>query len=547
MFRHHAATNNELASQSPPPANSAPSDPDILTTLAQFDNQQRTQLEQFKHKQAAERQREIYRQNQMSTTLAEDTPTPPRQSPPGSIQESPTHIIAQPKPTVPLPQKNHTSSPPTPPPASAVIAPESHSKNATVAASPQAAPQRSVGNSTSQGGNLAPSPAASRLPTPPPSAPQHTPNSIPTGGSQNSTLSSSLAQPSGVASAQTYERHGMTTGQKVLLAGGLLSSLFVLGYFVRWWQKRRRNQLNGPRKVDKLNIKGPFQKSEENLADADSEPIFGGPGHASISFDRLQVLSEKPIPFPRSDIYNQHSLPSPPPKSPSAARSSLTLEPPPPQPNILPNLKLISPLSQFNDQTPMDYRCKGPQMKGKIFTVERTYQAALADELVLHVGDRIEVAFYYDDGWCLGQNLDIGRYDPGQLSKGVFPRDCVGSHPIELKNESEGSSNAAERGLASDRTTYDDAEEQSRKAFRAISSNPSLSPLSSSIFEKFPLPPRSQDRLEAQHHDRLETQQRVSSLFIGRNAQLFLELDDALGEPESPLHVHFANPHNYPK
>ncbi|WAR59527.1 hypothetical protein PtB15_11B167 [Puccinia triticina] len=543
MFRRYHSINSELArllSRNLPASaqpNPAPSGAETLTALEQFDHQQRAQLEQFKHHQAVERQREISRQNQMSTRLAAESPsnpTPPRQSQPAPAQDVPTHITAQPKPPAPLPPKTQPSPLPIPLPASPAVSTVAHSKNVTSPVSPQATSQRTAGNSTVQAGNLAPSPVASHLSTAPPSASQA--SSIPQNVHQNSSASQSLAQPSGVESSQN-QRHGMSTGQKVLLAGGIVSAIFVLGYFVRWLQKRRHHQLSSPRKVDKLHITGPFKKSEENMSDTDSEPIFGGTGHASISFDRLQVLSEKPVNFPRADIYNQPNLPYPPPKSPSASASSLTIEPPQSQPNPLPNLKLISPLAQFNDQTPLDYRCKGPEMKGKIFLVERTYQAALADELVLHVGDRIEVAFYYDDGWCLGQNLDIDRYEAGQLAKGVFPRDCVGAQPVEFQKGPEASSATNER--ASHRTSCDEADEQSRKAFRTISSNPSLSPLSSSIFEKFPLPPRSNNRLEAQ--------QRVSSLFIGRNAQLFLELDDALGDPTSSPHVHFDKTAAHPK
>ncbi|KAH9461497.1 hypothetical protein Pst134EA_017801 [Puccinia striiformis f. sp. tritici] len=545
MIHPHGSISSELArllSRSLPSAahpNSAPDDSELLATLERFDEEQRAELAKFKRQQAAQRQREITRQNQMSAPPVGATvshPTTSTNSQSDLAPETPTHITAQPKPIVTVPAKPVPSTTPANPPASPAVTTDPRSKNNSLPVSSQASSQRSAANSTVQAGNLTASSAASHVPTTSPSTTQAHP--LPASTSQSSSPAASLAQPSGVASAQQYERHGMSTAQKIILAAGLLSSLFVLGYFVRWWQKRRRQRLGSPGKVDKLNIKGPFKKSQENLADTDSEPIFGGPGHASISFDHLQVLSEKPTVLNRSDTFSQPS-PYHPPKSPSVTRSSLTIEPPRPQPNLPPNLNLISPLSQFNNQTPLDYRCKGPQMKGKTFVVERTYQATLADELVLHVGDRIEVAFYYDDGWCLGQNLDIERYDKDQLSKGVFPRDCVAPRPIEWVKDSEGSSTTGERGLVSHRTTYDDhADEENRKAFRAISSNPSLSPLSSSIFEKFPLPPRGQNRLEAQ--------QRVSSLFIGRNAQLFLELDDALGDPESP-HIHFAPSPNHLK
>ncbi|PLW19410.1 hypothetical protein PCANC_06329 [Puccinia coronata f. sp. avenae] len=483
-----------------------------------------------KQQQAEDRQQEIIRQNQMSASLTEaSSSTTPRSN--LSSTPSSTHIVAQASNSNALSSStNNSTSTPVLTSTRAAATTASPTKNIT---SSQTAASSRTTNTTVLGTARIPGQSFNATHA------QSTSPSV----SRNSTSSTSLAQPTAATSAQQSTENGMSTGQKVLLAAGILSSIFLLGYFISWWLKRRHRRLSSQRKVEKFNIKGPFKKSEENMANTDNEPMFGRPSHASISFDHLQVLTEKPTPT-RSDLLLQPRLPYPSFKSPSVDISSLNFQRSPVEPKPLPNLNSVSPLSLLNIQAPSDYRCKGPQMKGKTFVVERTYQAALDDELVLHVGDRIEVVFYYDDGWCLGRNLDIARYAIGQLSKGVFPRDCVAAQPIVLNKQPEGSSgtNTNEGDLASPQTVVNETEEESRRAFRAISSNPSLSPLSSSIFEKFPLPPRSTGTTK------VETKQRVSSLFIGRNAQLFLELDDALGQPPSPpriqfaSHIHFANP-----
>ncbi|KNZ54251.1 hypothetical protein VP01_29g6 [Puccinia sorghi] len=529
MSRDHGAIKKKIASRSP----GSPASPNPTPSLAEleaFDTQQRNQLEQFKHRQADARQREIARQNQMSANPAEapSSPKPAPSSDHPQAQSAPrgaTHIIAQPvNPSAHLPSKNDSSPAPIASPARA-----SPSNNSIpLATSLPATTSRSASNSTL---------VTSHPPSSSQSAAQVSPNpqSIP----RNTTASPSLVPPAGVSSGEQANKYVMTTGTKVLLAFGVLSAIFLVGYFISWWLRRRHLRQNSPRKLDKFSIKGPFKKCEESQADTDSKPIFGRPGHAGISVDHLQVFTEITTPA-RSDPSTNPRLLHPTPMPPPATRSPLTFQPNPAEITPLPNLNSISPLSHFNKQTPSDYRCQGPQMKGKTFIVERTYQAALDDELVLHVGDRIEVVFHYDDGWCLGRNLDIEGHDKGQLSKGVFPRDCVGAQPVESSQETKRSSDQThEWDLASSQTTINDIEEESRRAFRAISSNPSLSPLSSSIFEKFPLPPRSYPKLEAQ--------QRVSSLFIGRNTQLFSELDDALGRPLSPPHVQFTNPPHHVK
>jgi hypothetical protein len=50
--------------------------------------------------------------------------------------------------------------------------------------------------------------------------------------------------------------------------------------------------------------------------------------------------------------------------------------------------------------------------------VAREYYPEMPDEVVLNVGDRIEVLESYDDGWAMGENLTTG-------CRGVFPLQCI--------------------------------------------------------------------------------------------------------------------------
>ncbi|KAI8384340.1 uncharacterized protein BYT42DRAFT_562177 [Radiomyces spectabilis] len=53
------------------------------------------------------------------------------------------------------------------------------------------------------------------------------------------------------------------------------------------------------------------------------------------------------------------------------------------------------------------------------YTVVSTYTPTLSDEIVIHVGDQVQIYEEYDDGWCLGANLS--RHG----ERGVFPKHCV--------------------------------------------------------------------------------------------------------------------------
>ncbi|KAG0938157.1 hypothetical protein G6F57_007018 [Rhizopus arrhizus] len=54
-----------------------------------------------------------------------------------------------------------------------------------------------------------------------------------------------------------------------------------------------------------------------------------------------------------------------------------------------------------------------------IYRVTATYTPTLNDEMVVQMGDEIEVLVEYDDGWCQGINLSRDHI------KGVFPQHCL--------------------------------------------------------------------------------------------------------------------------
>ena len=66
-----------------------------------------------------------------------------------------------------------------------------------------------------------------------------------------------------------------------------------------------------------------------------------------------------------------------------------------------------------------------PAYEGKVFLVTRIFEPSMPDELVIYPGDHIQIVMSYDDGWCLGCNLDSTKRDGKPAARGVFPRDCV--------------------------------------------------------------------------------------------------------------------------
>lgn len=191
----------------------------------------------------------------------------------------------------------------------------------------------------------------------------------------------------------------------------------------------------------------------------------------------------------------------------------------------------------------------------------------------------------YDDGWCLGINLDIDRHQRATnqmlISKGVFPRDCVGSIPIDMDNSGEGeqpltpgpsdlqrvptlppldlgeyytpSQQQEQKNQARSTLSVSvfDSRPQSLTVPRASHPGPKIrisspahsednTPRHSDVIAQFPDTPNndSQNRASLMAYRNsfgilgntpAARQKRISSLIAGRDAQLFMELGEALG------------------
>lgn len=193
------------------------------------------------------------------------------------------------------------------------------------------------------------------------------------------------------------------------------------------------------------------------------------------------------------------------------------------------------------------------------------------------MGDRIRLHMTYDDGWCLGENLDINLHQRATnqllISKGVFPRDCIGGIPLDdedLKDLEDRPLNASPSTLQRvptlppldlgdyyTPTTHQDSKHDSKATSRVTSlmvpnlqpairiSSPFSGPETprhSDVISQFPPTPTPQPDPEARltlqayrnsfgiiNSPSVKKQQRISSLIAGRDAQLFMELGEALG------------------
>lgn len=107
--------------------------------------------------------------------------------------------------------------------------------------------------------------------------------------------------------------------------------------------------------------------------------------------------------------------------------------PPPPQQNynyqFSPNTshKETSTFDQY-EVTPIS--SQQTQSLG-LYKVVATYTPTLGDEIVVDIGDQVELLVEYDDGWCQGINVSKNH------AKGVFPRHCIsnGSETATLDYE----------------------------------------------------------------------------------------------------------------
>ncbi|OAV93245.1 hypothetical protein PTTG_05575 [Puccinia triticina 1-1 BBBD Race 1] len=147
--------------------------------------------------------------------------------------------------------------------------------------------------------------------------------------------------------------------------------------------------------------------------------------------------------------------------------------------------------------------------------VTRTFSPTMPDELRIEIGDRVLVYMLFDDGWCLGENLNFEKHEGGDgISRtGVLPQDC-------LSGLQRASVAATSDGAPSFRTAGEEQQEY------PISPGPVP-----------PVPPKanSQEILavgasneKIDGPEPLYKPERNSSLLCDREAQLFLELDNAL-------------------
>ncbi|KAG0151555.1 hypothetical protein CROQUDRAFT_86578 [Cronartium quercuum f. sp. fusiforme G11] len=376
-------------------------------------------------------------------------------------------------------------------------------------------------------------------------------------------------------------------------------------------------KIRGPKASTNVakNLQSSGSKKKKWKKDDEDEDMFGGREHMSMGlngFGGLGIASEKTLvggtdsdsisnkslsssqyskdgfkppelpsitpahrPHPENGLFDDLSqyVTSPgfldlPLTAPSTTTSSATFPI-----SSIPSVSPVSPLSPANIF-----------MNGRVYVVERTFEATLADELLIFVGDRIQVHMTYDDGWCLGQNLDIDRHQRATnqilIAKGVFPRDCLGIMPMDeagLDQPLNPGTSDLPRTLTlppldlGQNYTSNQINEQddSRLTLSAQStdsrtrslvpgsnlthpqiriSSPSVisaltTPRHSEVIAQFPNTPNRTDneaRMSLMNYRNsfgnigdfpAHKQQRVSSLISSRDAQLFIELGEALGHP----------------
>ena len=203
-----------------------------------------------------------------------------------------------------------------------------------------------------------------------------------------------------------------------------------------------------------------------------------------------------------------------------------------------------------------------PPEAGKTFVVRRTFEPSMNDELVIFVrrpishvtsrqgadsrpctviqpGDRVQILTSYDDGWCLGVNLDVSPSDPTRNQRGVFPRDCVeeltgatGLHrvptlpPLDLGHQDSSGDKVV---LGIDTSLGGPA--PATPAIEIFSPSGEQEEVDSNraIIDRFPPPSPSASSSKATSPALSErTQRRVSSLIASRDAELFMALGEAL-------------------
>ncbi|KAH9818691.1 hypothetical protein DFH28DRAFT_88948 [Melampsora americana] len=414
---------------------------------------------------------------------------------------------------------------------------------------------------------------------------------------------------------------GLSTGATVILVLGIVAVIFTLVIlFYRYWvQKSRRKDTLTPN--EKVTVGGQMKKSRSS--DDDDEEMFGGHEHASMAlhgFGALGIVNEKANyrsggheKWPRhhhaghpsdadsisneslqSSRYPQHgynNIHTPVTTHAHQTRSELRESDDYSQyvssPSFLgiPDTAALTSPATSNHSTMSPTSPTYPLMTDRVYVVKRTFEAALTDEMLIFVGDRIQVHTTYDDGWCLGTNLDIDRHQRATnqtlLSKGVFPRDCVGSIPIDMETPDIGEQPLTpgpsdlqrvptlpplDLGEYYTPPQQDEPQDQARSTLGAsgfdnrpqslivprashpgpkirISSpahSPDNTPRHSDVISQFPDTPHHDSQARASltayrnsfgilNNTPAKRKKRISSLIAGRDAQLFMELGEALG------------------
>ncbi|MBW0524911.1 hypothetical protein O181_064626 [Austropuccinia psidii MF-1] len=337
---------------------------------------------------------------------------------------------------------------------------------------------------------------------------------IPESSTQNSTTHSHNSLPNSAWSANNNSNSSkLSSGHIALLVAGVALGIFALALCCVKLIKRRQNQsAKTLPQINKINIKGPFTKSNSNSQDDDDDDeIFGGSGHITPPFKTLTIDSEKRSSFTFNDhIHDFSNQPKIISSLPFQSPTNSTLNLPQVDSNHLDHS--ILPSSQ-PDPNPIS-----TNIDNNIFLVERTYEAKLADELILYLGDRVQVTLTYEDGWCLGRNLDSALHSGDASSTGVFPRDCLSAQPLDKDQAPILPPLNLRDNYSSGATT---------NIFGNSPGDSGLNSFDPSFIQQFPSPPPP--RREAE-------KRRISSLAVTRDTQLFLELNQALGDaPSSPF------------
>ncbi|CAH7675203.1 hypothetical protein BY996DRAFT_1423072 [Phakopsora pachyrhizi] len=470
-----------------------PNQPTLLQTL---EAQQAADLENFKRQQAVARAQEIAREQQASVSSSSASPklaTDPKVSNLGLVETS-NQTSKQSQSSEAEAQQQQTSA--------------QNSANKTL--------QRGVGqtNSTLVSGpsSISSNNSLNKTTLPPVLSPVNVSQPF-LANSTKTNNTESIA----ISDHQSRVQSGKSLSITVIVLIIFLAMFFGAVFFVlrNWW--RRRLEENTQRSVAKIDIKGPFKKSG---GDEDDEGVFGGLERTDISFGGLEINRDKGCDFQLQSnqfnkINNYHPpLPiSKPILSPIYSGNTLS------ESSQVPEYK--QNLSEYEDSTKGSAKDHSPNVElsgglqdlnGQTFVVQRTFQAALADELIIFIGDRIKVNLCYDDGWCLGENLDSEKHGAAILSKGVFPRDCISTQLIQpLKTPT-----LPPLDLGKDYSPVN----QDSEIYNA-NNIPLGSSFNSEVLTQFPAPPTAHG---------VRTTQRISSLFAGRDAELFLELGEALGK-----------------